>query len=93
MRSLDSRVTTHLILDMGFSRHNAEKALQMFRADELSSAEKVVIEYIMLNPEPSQEDVRLHKLKGSFPVMWVADHLNFRLTHNGGQAKTPSRLK
>ena len=64
----------------------------MFRAGELNNAEKVVIERIMLNPEPSydfdseDESAKLVRYKDSNPVMWVADHLNYRITQAGGDA-------
>lgn len=85
MSELDRRVRRHLVLDMGFSRRNAEIALEMFRAGELSNTEKVVIEYTMLNPEPTREEARLYYVKGSDPVVWVTDHLNYRITQAGGE--------
>lgn len=81
---LDARVRSHLVLTLGFSQHNAERAIEMFRAGELTDTEKVVINSIMLNPDydrPSR----------SLPVMRVADHLNYRITQAGGMARTPSR--
>ena len=94
MRDLERRVRRHLVLDLGFSRRNAEIAIEMFRAGELNNAEKVVIERIMLNPEPSyaldseDDSARLLSYKGSNPVMWVADHLNHRITLAGGDRVT-----
>lgn len=78
------RVRSHLVLTLGFSRYNAERAIEMFRAGELTDLEKVVMNRIMLNPDYDRPS-RSHS------VMRVADHLNYRITMAGGMARTPSR--
>lgn len=93
MSALERRIHRHLVIDQGFSRRNAETAVEMMRAGELTKHEMVVMNYIMLNPEPRGEEMRVHMIPGSNPVMWVANHLNYRITQAGGDAKTPSRIK
>lgn len=88
---IDKRVKSHLVLDLGFSRRNAEIAVEMFRAGELTKHEMVVMNYILLNPEPTRDEAVLHKV-GVDPVMWVADSLNYRITMNGGSSVSKSSI-
>ncbi len=79
MRSIDDRTALNLVLTHGFSKRNAERAVEMFRAGELSKLEEEVINRIMLNPESDN---------GSESHSWTANHLNYRITLAGGDAVT-----
>jgi hypothetical protein len=79
---LERKVQTHLVITLGFSRRNAEIAIEMFRSGELNNMEEEVINKIMLNPESDRG------FKDS--SYQVANHLNHRITLAGGDAKTPS---
>lgn len=89
MAATEDQIKRHLVLDLGFSRRNAEIAVEMFRAGELTKHEMVVMNYILLNPEPTRDEALLHKV-GVDPVMWVADSLNYRITMNGGSSVSKS---
>lgn len=84
----ERRLLAYLTLVAGFSRRNAEIAIEMFRAGELTNAEWTVINRISLEPDPEKEHPVV--FQGSSPVMWVADHLNYRITLNGGNSVTKS---
>ena len=87
MASLDRKIGHHLVLTLGFSRRNAEIAIQMFRAGELTRPEEEVIHRIALNPDND----RLSRLYiDSNPRQWVADHLNYRITQAGGDRVSKS---
>ena len=88
MRDHEGRVRTHLVLTLGFSRRNAEIAVEMFRRGELTRPEEEVINRIALNPENDQQSLLY---EGSDPRRWVADHLNYRITLAGGEACSPKR--
>lgn len=47
----ENRARLNLVLVCGFSRRNAEIAIEMFREGKLSNHEKAVISSIMLAPE------------------------------------------
>jgi hypothetical protein len=87
------KVQRSLVIDHGFSRRNAEIAIEMLQAEELSNAEKVVIERIMLNPDPEWENIPHVYYARSNPLIWVLDHLNYRITLAGGEAKICSRKR
>ena len=89
MADLERQIRSYLVLTLGFSRRNAEIAIEMFRAGELTKQEQVVINRIMLNPENDRQSLLFYQ--DSYPVMWVADHLNYRITQAGGDAKTRGR--
>jgi hypothetical protein len=92
MRDHERRALLHLVLVTGFSRRNAEIAVEWFHAGKLTNQEWTVINNILLEPDPKEAYPSV-KYRGSNPVMWVMDHLNYRITLAGGDAKTPSRIK
>lgn len=88
MCDLEGRVQRHLVLTLGFSRRNAEIAVEMFRRGELTRPEEEVINRIAINPENDQQTLLY---TGSDPRRWVADHLNYRITLAGGDACSRKR--
>lgn len=91
MRDHEGRIRRHLVLTLGFSRRNAEIAVEMFRSGELTRSEEEVINRIAINPDNDKQ--RLLYYEGSYPRRWVADHLNYRITQAGGDACTKMRKK
>ena len=89
MQNVEARVRTHLVLTAGFSRKNAEIAISMYHADELTATEKEVISRIRLDPENDKLPI-IYRL-GTDPKVWVLDHLNYRITETGGDAYTKWR--
>ena len=88
--SLDKKILQHLVLTLGFSRRNAEIAVEMFRRGELTRLEEEVINRIALNPD--NDDLPLVYETVSDTRRCVQDHLNYRITMMGGDAVTKSRL-
>jgi len=85
----ERRSLAYLTLVAGFSRRNAEIAIEMFRAGELTNAEWTVINRILLEPDPDEAYPSVY-YRGSNPVMWVTDHLNYKISLNGGDSATKS---
>ena len=81
------KVRTHLVLTLGFSRLNAEIAIEMFHRGELTRMEEEVINYVQLNPS-----------RDEYPPSWflggddchvrAMERLNLRITLAGGDAVT-----
>lgn len=93
MEELDRRTASHLVFTSGFSRRNAEIAMQMYHEDELTEIEKEVITKIRLDPENDNISIKYTQEVGG-PRIYVLDHLNHRITNeHGGDAKTPHRKR
>lgn len=90
MEDADKRAISNLVHVSGFSRRNAEIALDMFRRGELTKQEEEVINRARLDLVP--DDSVLY-YNGTEPRVYVADHLNFRITQAGGAAATAMRKK
>jgi len=88
MCDLERGIRRHLVLTLGFSRRNAEIAVEMFRRGELTRPEEEVINRIQLFPDFEKHDLTYYSK--SYPVAWVADHLNYRITLAGGDSVTKS---
>lgn len=82
-------VLTHLVITLGFSRRNAEIAVEMFHAGELTRMEEEVINYVQLNPRRDGYPARWHI--GDNCHVRAVEHLNYRITQNGGDAITKGR--
>lgn len=84
----DGEILSDLVIVFGFSRRNAEIALQLFREGALDNLEEEVINRLERDA-PNKENILWEKSTGRF----IADHLNYRITCSmGGHAKTPSKL-
>ena len=91
MADLERRTRNHLVLVEGFSKRNAEIALEMFKAGELNQAEEVFINRIMINPDNDEDKPHLY-----YPNVaersYVGNALNLRITQSGGDATTRGRI-
>ena len=101
---VDKRIRTNLVLTWGFSKKNAEIAVEMFRAGALTSMEEEVITRIERNesrpwnplvidgfPAAFYIEKREGKRWGHFRDM---AHLDYRITtEHDGQPRTPSRRR
>ena len=93
LSSLDKKVASQLVIQFGFSRRNAEIAIEMFRVGELNRSEEEVINRIYLFPDFEDQLLTYYKSDDkSIPVAWVADHLNYRITLAGGDRVTKSSV-
>lgn len=93
LSSLDKKVCSQLVIQFGFSRRNAEIAIEMFRVGELNRSEEEVINRIYLFPDFEDQLLTYYKSDDkSIPVAWVADHLNYRITLAGGDRVSKSSV-
>jgi hypothetical protein len=74
----DKELTSILVIDFGYSRRNSEIVVEMIYDDLLNNEEKEVINFI----KGKSGDVYLNK------HLAVVNHLNFRITQNGGEPRT-----
>jgi hypothetical protein len=91
VENIDKRLCSHLVLTSGFSKQNAEIAVQMYHKGELTATEKEVITKIRLNPE--DDAIPIVYYKDTEPKVYVLDHLNYRITKLGGSPITPSKRR
>ena len=80
LSSLDKKVRSQLVIQFGFSRRNAEIAIEMFRVGELNRSEEEVINRIYLFPDFEDQLLVYDE------PHWVMDRLNIGITQSGGDA-------
>jgi hypothetical protein len=87
---VSTKVKIYLVLCAGFSKINAEKAIELYDADQLQQTEKEVISKIFADPYVDSSKDELGRAM-PVPDYRVLTHLNMRLTSEGGSARTEGR--
>jgi hypothetical protein len=70
----------------GFSKRNAEIAIQMLQNGQLDIMEEKVIEKLKLAPNDMQQPKVEYYIPTCSTGIGILEHLNYKITQNGGDA-------